>query len=399
VRFNEVGSIVPSVVQATPGVFHHFDLAKQLDKRGALVKIFSSFHWGRLQREGLKREKVATFPLIHPALMVIGRYRMPVSESVVRSLAAIDRELMDRWMLSRLPACDVFVGLSGLGTLTAREVQRRGGIYICDRGSSHILYQDKIMVEEYRRWGVSSCFLSNSRAIRKEIAQYEEADAITVPSDFALQSFVEMGVARSKLHKVSYGANLSTFYPEGEPDPDTFEVLFVGQVSYRKGIPYLLEAFRKFSHPRKKLRIIGTVFNEVKPLLAKYQGDDVEVLGSIPQVRLRRFMSTSHVMVLPSIEEGLALVQGQAMACRCPLISSTNTGGRDLFTHGVEGFEIPIRSVDAIVERLTQLADDPLLRNRMADAALQRVKSIGGWQQYGDEYFNLISDLHASKHR
>ena len=68
-------------------------------------------------------------------------------------------------------------------------------------------------------------------------------------------------------------------------------------------------------------------------------------------------MSSSHVLVLPSVEEGLALVQAQAMACGCPLISSTNTGGEDLFSDGVEGFLVPIRSPEAIAERLQQLAD------------------------------------------
>ena len=68
----------------------------------------------------------------------------------------------------------------------------------------------------------------------------------------------------------------------------------------------------------------------------------------MPQDRLAAIMSSSHVMILPSIEEGLALVQAQAMACGCPLISSTNTGGEDLFSDGVEGFVVPIRSPEAI---------------------------------------------------
>ena len=69
----------------------------------------------------------------------------------------------------------------------------------------------------------------------------------------------------------------------------------------------------------------------------------MEFLGVVGQERLAELMSTSHVMVLPSIEEGLALVQGQAMACGCPVIASTNTGAEDLFTDGVEGFVVPIR--------------------------------------------------------
>ena len=85
-------------------------------------------------------------------------------------------------------------------------------------------------------------------------------------------------------------------------------------------------------------------------------------------------MSSSHVMVLPSIEEGLALVQAQAMACGCPLISSVHTGGEDLFQDGVEGFLVPIRSPEAIHDRLAQLASDPDLRQRISDAGQLRIR-------------------------
>jgi len=104
-------------------------------------------------------------------------------------------------------------------------------------------------------------------------------------------------------------------------------------------------------------------------------------------------MSTSHLMVLPSIEEGLALVQGQALACGCPVLASTNTGGEDLFTDGVEGFIVPVRDVEALTDRMQRLADDPALQQRMNQAALLRVRTIGGWQEYGDKWETLLHQL------
>jgi glycosyltransferase involved in cell wall biosynthesis len=104
-------------------------------------------------------------------------------------------------------------------------------------------------------------------------------------------------------------------------------------------------------------------------------------------------MSRSHVLALPSIEEGLALVQAQAMACGCPVVCSTNTGGEDLFTDGVEGFIVPIRDPIALAARLQRLADDPDLQRSMREAALGRVRSIGGWKEYGDRWENLLKTL------
>src|SRR5256885_10308357 len=104
-------------------------------------------------------------------------------------------------------------------------------------------------------------------------------------------------------------------------------------------------------------------------------------------------MSRSHVMVLPSIEEGLALVQGQALACGCPVIAATQTGGEDLFSDGVEGFIVPTRDAASLTDRMQQLADDPALRQRMSEVALQRVRLLGGWKEYGDRWEALLKEV------
>jgi glycosyltransferase involved in cell wall biosynthesis len=104
-------------------------------------------------------------------------------------------------------------------------------------------------------------------------------------------------------------------------------------------------------------------------------------------------MSRSHVLVLPSVEEGLALVQGQAMACGCPVVATAATGAEDLFTDGVEGFIIPDRDTGALALRLQQLADNPDLQQQLSAAALARVQQIGGWDRYGDQWDRLLHSL------
>jgi glycosyltransferase involved in cell wall biosynthesis len=104
-------------------------------------------------------------------------------------------------------------------------------------------------------------------------------------------------------------------------------------------------------------------------------------------------MSRSHVLALPSVEEGLALVLGQAMACGCPVVATAATGAEDLFTDGIEGFIIPPRDPIALADRLQQLAGDPDLRARMSAAALARVKHLGGWDRYGDQWDSLLHSL------
>jgi glycosyltransferase involved in cell wall biosynthesis len=233
--------------------------------------------------------------------------------------------------------------------------------------------------------------------VAREEAEYAQADAITVPSGFALRSFVEMGVPQEKLHRIPYGVRLDRFQRVAEPPRNKFEILFAGTVSLRKGVPYLLQAFKELRHPNKRLRLVGPVRPEMHEIFHRFDLTDVEVVGAVPQSKMAEFMSSSHVMVLPSIEEGLALVQGQALACGCPLISSAHTGGEDLFSDGVEGYLVPIRSSEAIRERLQELAEDPSLQQRMSEAALARVRHLGGWKDYGDAWEELLERLSGAR--
>jgi starch synthase len=190
---------------------------------------------------------------------------------------------------------------------------------------------------------------------------------------------------------------LEHFRPVAEPARDEFNVLFAGAPGLRKGVPYLLQAFAKLQHPRKTLRIAGYVQENLKAALKRLPKENVEFLGPVGQSELIQLMSRSHVLVLPSIEEGLALVQAEAMACGCPVISSTNTGSENIYSDGVEGFIVPIRDADAIAERIQLLADRPELRQTMRSAGLRRVRSMGGWGAYGDSWEALLHQLTSDR--
>jgi alpha-maltose-1-phosphate synthase len=376
------------VVLSTIGKFHTFDLARQLHKRRALRTIFSAYPWFKLKNENLPRESVKTFPYLHAPYMRL----IPHSRPVQQFWEWQDKLWFDRYVTRRLPECDIFCGLSGSALSSGRLAKSRRAKYICDRGSSHIRVQDRILREEYHRQGINFPGI-DPRVIGREEAEYDAADIITVPSTFALDTFVESGVDRRKMRLAPYGVDLKAFFPSAQRDENRFNVLFVGSITVRKGIRYLLDAFQKLQCKHKHLTMVGGVSAELESTIKRVRGQDqISVLGQVQQHRLNEIMSASHVMVLPSVEEGLALVQAQAMACGCPVIASEHTGAQDLFTDGREGFIVPIRDPAAIADRLQKLADDPDLGSRMSEAALQRVKSIGGWDQYGEKMFQIFSE-------
>jgi glycosyltransferase involved in cell wall biosynthesis len=379
------------ITQAVFGVYHHFELAHQLHRRNHLRRIYSTWPWARLRREELPRRLVRNFPLIHtldtllhgtplysPALQ--GRFNRWVSDS------------FDHWLFRNVEPCDALIAISGAGLTTGPLVQSRGGKFICDRGSTHQRFQDELMAEEHRRWGLPA-IAPPSHILRREEAIYELADAITVPSNVARRSFLAMGVPVDKLHVIPYGVRLDKFTPTEPPPTGSFEILFAGQISLRKGIPYLLQAFARLRNPRIRLTIAGSMNNQLRPMLAVLPTQNVSFTGSLPQPELARLMSRSHVLALPSVEEGLALVMAQAMACGCPVVATAATGAEELFSDGVEGFIVPGHDPIALADRLQQLADDHALRQQMSSASLARVKHLGGWNRYGDRWDALLHSL------
>ena len=81
---------------------------------------------------------------------------------------------------------------------------------------------------------------------------------------------------------------------------------------------------------------------------------NIEVLGIVPNISFIEHYSNASVFVLPSLEEGLAMVMGEAAAYGLPVVATTNAGS-DLFCDGVEGFIVPIRSPNVIANKLQQL--------------------------------------------
>jgi glycosyltransferase involved in cell wall biosynthesis len=358
--------------------------------------IYTGYPSFKLKDEdGITKSKIKTFPWFHAPYMKRGVLGLDKFNLLNKNWEWIDKQTLDKYVSFQIKQPTILIGLSGSALESAKKVKKLGGIYICDRGSSHIRFQNEILNEEYKRWGLTFNGI-DPRVIAKEESEYDLADRITVPSEFVKQSFIKMGVPESKLVKIPYGARLDRFNKIGCPKENEFRVLWVGGISIRKGFMYALEAFQKLNYPNKVFFVIGDVEKEVKVLLKNLDLPKIKFLGNIDNKNLPAIYSTSHIFLISSIEEGLAMVMGEALACGCPIIATENTGASDLFTDNIEGFILPIRSPESITEKLQLLADNPVLRKKMSDAALKKVEKIGGWDSYGDNWNKFVVNLQSS---
>jgi len=371
--------------------FHMLDLAREIRNLGDDTRVFTALPMVRVDRE--LRDCART----HPSRLMMWRAagRVPLLKNL-RIWENQTYKDFSRWLGRAVQGIelDVLDALDCIGLDAGRTVQRRGGVWVVTRCSSHILNQKELLTEEHARWKQPvprTYFLP--WIVERGLAEYEAADGIMVPSGFVKRSFVDRGIDPERVHLCPYGVDLSMFKPQPRED-GRFRVIFAGAQSIRKGIGYLFEALRPLvKSGAVELWLVGPAVGESRDILRE-NADLFVHHGVQPRGKLSWYYSQASVLVLPSIEEGLAYVQAQAMACGTPVIGTTNSGAEDLFTDGVEGFIVPPRDPAAIRDRVQRLIDEPDLLARMRVASLQRVQSIGGWAQYGrmcrDVYSRLL---------
>lgn len=387
------------VIQAAVVRTHYFHLARYLHQQNALECIFTGYPWFKLKNELLPQTKVKTFPWLLAPFMAGNHFSLL---GKLRDLNCVyphwiywQQSLLNKYVSYNLKKCDVFIGQSQSGLPSGIKAKEMGALYICDRPCSHIRNQSEIIKEELAIWSIKPVPRNSvdPRSILVEEKEYELADYVVVPSEFARRSFLEKGYSKNKVVKISFGADLNRFKKISEPNSEVFTALFVGQVSFRKGFLYLLEAFNKIKIKKKRLIVVGSIVNtEIYEVIKEKRIDlkFVEFYTRLDNSLLYKFYNQAHVFVLPSIEEGLAVVMGEALACGCPVIATENTGASDLFENGKEGFIVPIRNVNILVEKMQQLYEDKDLRARMSEAAQEKIKSLGGWDAYGKNYYEFL---------
>lgn len=360
------------------GVFDAFHLAEELDKQGYLERIITSYPYVKVRNEHIRREK--TVSLVMPEVF----FRLGLHLGFGYNMSAYYKaKLLGLLAKKRLGNCNLLFVYSGFGLEAIHFARRHGLRTILSRSSCHIQFQKEIMQEECARWGLAPLQedIAGSNMVLRELEEYSQADYIRVPSMFARDSFLEKGISQEKLMVIPHGVDSRDFRPILKKD-NIFRVLYVGGITLRKGIFYLLEAVRNLKLPNFELVLIGGINNRIKPLLHRYDGL-FRYLGIINRRELYKYYSQASVFVLPSLEEGMAYVILEAMACGLPVITTNNSGGVPFVRHGTDGFIVPIRDPEAIRRHILLLYENETKRLTMSREALQRARCFGWGQTAG----------------
>lgn len=382
------------VTLAVVGRFHAFHLASELERRGALDRLITTYPAFTARGFGVPPARVAS--LVSNELLRRSWSRAPRALRQGFDPQGFLHQRFERFAARKLPTeGDVLVGWSGASLGVLRRARELGYVRVLERGSAHVETQLELLEEEHARHGAPPPRI-HPRVRESELAEYEEADAICVPSLFAERSFLERGFPAWKLIRLPLGVSLEGFHPAPEP-PKTFRILHCGAVTLQKGCHHLLEAFHRLDAPEAELVFCGRVADEMRALRAKHESPRVRFLGSRPKAELPTIHRDSSVLSLASVQDGFGMVLPQAMASGLPVVATVNTGAPDIVTDGAEGFVVPIRDPDALAERLQRLHDDAQLRERMGRAARERVARGLSWSDYGDRAVEAYRGLLARR--
>lgn len=377
----------------TIGRFWHFHLARQLLKYNLLDEIYSGYPKFKLVDEkNIPLEKIKTYPYYQVPYLFYNRYFQNALPFINHYLSDLSHKKIAIKVSKNIGNSNVLIGTSGSGLEAGKKIKSLHGKFVCDRGSSHINFQNETLKNEYKNFNLIYNEISQ-KTLDRELEEYDTADLISVPSSFVYNSFLKNGIEEKKLFLNPFGVNLDRFSPIPKIKDSKFQVLYVGTLSIRKGIFYLLEAFKKLNFKNKKLTLIGPIEKNIKDKVLKNLSDEIEYLSVIKNKDLNRYYSMADVMVQPSIEEGLSLVMAEALACGCPVIATENTGASDLFQNNKEGFIIKAKSIEQIHNKMQLIADNKILQKEMSNNAVLNVKKIGGWNRYGDNWQKKLKNI------
>lgn len=272
--------------------------------------------------------------------------------------------------------CNIFHGWNNQALRSIKAAKKIGAKTILECGSTHRDFREKIIKEEYKSFGMD-IVEPPEYARESSLEEISLSDSIFLPSEFARKTFIEAGVSKDKLFVINRGADLEKFKPDVVKDKK-FRVLFAGRLSLRKGIQYLLEAWKELKIRDAELVLVGSISDDIKPFLSKYSDTGNIIFKGFLKDPSEIYKKSS-IFVFPSLEEGSAKVTYEAMAAGLPVVTTENSGS--VVRNGLEGFLIPIRDAEAIKDKISYFFDNPGEIDRMSKNAQEHIKRFT-WNNY-----------------
>jgi glycosyltransferase involved in cell wall biosynthesis len=245
--------------------------------------------------------------------------------------------------------------------------------------------KEKELAKKYRDWlppeGISSI-----RFVRPEQkkSEMELADIVLAPSNFVAETIRQH--FNKKVVVASYGTDGLLLGKNCSNDTEKpFRVLFVGTASVRKGVPMLLDTWRKLGWKDAELILVGSW--QLGLPIGKYLPTGAIYLGKLPRAGLNKVYAEANWLVHPSNFEGFSLSILEALGVGVPVIASTATGAADLpRSEAVRLFEP--ENPEQLAEALIQTKKD---RGKDLSQEARRIAEGCSWEKYREKVKEAVA--------
>jgi glycosyltransferase involved in cell wall biosynthesis len=307
-----------------------------------------------------------------------GRFRIPY-RALGRMNAFMLHDLIVARRLRKLAGQVDIVHTWPLGALQTLKTAAELGIpTVLERPNAHTRFAYEVVRQECVRLGVvlppDHEHAYNEEVLAREEAEYQTTMRLLCPSDFVARTFRERGFTPVRLARHQYGFDETQYFPPVKREPaQGLTMLFAGGCAPRKGLHYALDAWLRSGACEDGTFVIAGAFvpGYEAALSSMLAHPSVRVLGHRKDVPA--LMRASDVFVLPSIEEGSALVTSEARGSGCVLLVSDASGA--VCAHMRDALVHQAGDVEALTQHIRLLNEDRSLLEGL------RRKSLDGAQQ------------------
>ena len=285
----------------------------------------------------------------------------------------------------KLPPHEVFFGYS-YASLEMLEVEKKRGVLTVldqiDPGAVEL----QLVAEEMARFpelaGPPPEF--PAAYYERNRREWALADVIVVNSEWSREALLKQGVAPEKLVVVplAFEANAEKLTAENRNEFQVSDfsisafsplrVLWLGQVNVRKGIHYLMEAARKLEREKVHFDVVGPI--GILPGAVASAPRNMTFHGPVNRDDAAEWYRKAVVFVLPTLSDGFAITQLEAMSHGLPVITTPCCG--EVVSDGVDGFIVPPRDTDALAKTFLRYLSEPDLLQEQRRAALEKSKQF-----------------------
>lgn len=269
---------------------------------------------------------------------------------------------------------------------------------ILDASTVNRLYIRKVYEQDMLKTGTSYFkdnlpFLWNSKNQLRYKKEIELSDYIFVPSKFVFNSYLDSDVNVDKLIRIPYGVDINKFkYTAKKTHELPIRLIYVGQVSYYKGLQHLFPIIRDRYKNKVLLTVVGS-YDASDFLYKEYSDvDNIHFTGYIPYADLPSLYQEADAFIIPSLGEGYGMVILEALSSGLPVLCSANCGGNDAIINGYNGYEFKAGDDEDMVDKINDFIDNFSSLSDISENA--RATSLNyTWEKYEGRVIAFFKNL------